>query len=179
MSTTRQQIADVFARHVERFGYSKTTLDDVAREMHISKKTIYVHFDGKREIYRFIVERQAAQEKLRMRAMVAQMPTYRQKVETIVRFALSAGRAHIEETSEAEWMQEFEVAADAFRTAHGDLTRELVSEGMAAGEFPAGDPELVEKMVGAMVIEYLLIVNHQPEYDRDDELMERILRFIG
>lgn len=172
-------IAETFERHVAKVGYAKATLDEVARELHISKKTIYVHFDGKREIYERIVERRADQERLRMKALVAQLPSDRQRVETLIRFVLSAARAHIEETSEAEWMQEFEVAGDAFRKAHGDLLRELVLDGMASGEFVEGDAELVEKMVAAMILEYLVIVNADPGYDRDDELMERILRFIG
>ena len=44
--------------------------------MKISKKTIYVHFDSKRDIYAYIVERQAAREKMRLAAMLAALPTY-------------------------------------------------------------------------------------------------------
>lgn len=172
-------IGETFERHVARVGYAKATLDEVARELHISKKTIYVHFDGKREIYERIVERRADQERLRMKALVSRLPSNRERVETLIRFVLSAARAHIEETSEAEWMQEFEVAGDAFRKAHGDLLRELVNDGMSSGEFACGDAGLVEKMVAAMILEYLVIVNADPGYDRDDELVERILRFIG
>jgi len=175
----KEQIAETFERHVARFGYAKTTLDEVARELHISKKTIYVHFDGKREIYEFIVQRQANQERLRMKAFVSQLPGNRERVEALTKFIISSARAHIAETTEDEWMQEYEVAADAFKKAHGDLLRELVSDGMEAGEFAPGDPGLVEKMIAAMVVEYLVIVNGDPAYDRDEELVERILRFIG
>ena len=34
-------------------------------------------------------------------------------------------------------------------------------------------------MVAAMVVEYVVIVNSDPSYDRDEELVERILRFVG
>ena len=30
-----------------------------------------------------------------------------------------------------------------------------------------------------MIVEYLLIVNADPTYDRDAELLERIRRFVG
>lgn len=179
MSTSQQQIAEVFAKHVERFGYAKATLDDVAREMHISKKTIYVHFESKRDIYAYLVTRQAAAEKLRMKAELAKLPSCSARVEALVTFVIAQGRGHINETSRTEWLQELEIAADAFREAHGDLIREVVAEGMAAGEFPAGDARLVEKMVGAMVVEYLVLINAEPEFDRDAELLERIMRFIG
>jgi len=95
-----------------------------------------------------------------------------------VKFVISSARAHINETTKDEWMQEYEIAA-AFTNANGDLIREFVSAGMSAGEYPAGDADLVEKMVAAMVLEYVVMVNSDPGYDRDEELVERIVRFVG
>jgi len=37
----------------------------------------------------------------------------------------------------------------------------------------------VEKMVAAMILEYVVMVNSDPGYDRDEELVERIVRFVG
>ncbi len=176
---TKQEIADVFEKHVTRYGYAKTSLDDVARTMHISKKTIYVHFDSKRELYGYLVGRQALEQKAALRANVAALPSSRARLEALLRFVIGQARAHINETSEAEWMQEFEIAADAFRQANGELMREFVAEGISEGEFTPGDPDFVEKMIAAMVLEYLVLVNADPVYDRDDELIERTLRFIG
>lgn len=179
MSATKHRIAEVFESHVSRLGYDKANLDDVAREMHISKKTIYVHFDSKQAIYEYVVERQAVREKRKLAAAVADLPTYSARVEAVVRFVLGSARAHILETGRGEWLREYEIAADAFRKANGDLMRELIEAGMAAGEFEAGDAHLVQEMIAAMVVEYLLIVNADPTYDRDDELLARIRRFIG
>ena len=49
-----------------------------------------------------------------------------------MKFVISSARAHIAETTEDEWMQEYEIAADAFAKANGDLIREFVSAGMSA-----------------------------------------------
>jgi AcrR family transcriptional regulator len=175
----KEQIAETFERHVGRFGYAKTTLDEVARELRISKKTIYVHFDGKRDIYGHIVGEQAKREQAKLRAMISGLPTHRQKAEALLEFVIGSARAHIAETTEAEWLQEYEIAADAFAKANGDLLREVVADGIAAGEFADGDAVLVERMVKAMVLEYVVMVNTDPEYDHDEELVERLLRFIG
>ncbi len=179
MSATQKEIAEVFRRRVEEVGYAKTTLDDVARSMKISKKTIYVHFGSKREIYAYIVERQAAREKSRLVAMLATLPTYAARVEGALRMMLDLARRHVEATDRDEWFAEYEVAADAFRQANGDLIRELVQAGMDTGEFAPGDAHLVEQMLVAMVVEYLLLVREDPSYDRDEELLGRIRRFIG
>ena len=144
---TKQEIADVFEKHVGRLGYAKTSLDEVARSTHISKKTIYVHFVGKRELHGYIVEQRATLQKAQLKSSVAELPNNRAKVETLVNFVISQARAHINETTEDEWMQEYETAADAFGQAYGDLIRELAADGMAAGEFAAGDADLVEKTV--------------------------------
>ncbi len=179
MSATQKQIAEVFERRLGQVGYDRTTLDDVSREMKISKKTVYVHFSSKREIYAYIVERRAAREKMRLAASVAALPTYAARVEAVMRLVLDSARQHIGETGRDEWLREYEIAADAFRKAYGDLIRELVQAGMDAGEFAPGDAQLVEKMIAAMIVEYLLIVNADPSYERDAELLERIRRFVG
>jgi len=179
VSTTQQQIADVFEQHVTRFGYDKTTLDEIAREMKISKKTIYVHFDSKREIYAYIVAGQAAREKMRLAASVATLPTYSARVEAVMKFVLASARDHIAETGREEWLREYEIAADAFRMANGELLRELLEAGMACGEFAGGDSALVERMIAVMVLDYVQLVNEEPSYDRDEELTTRIMRFIG
>jgi ABC-type nitrate/sulfonate/bicarbonate transport system substrate-binding protein len=83
------------------------------------------------------------------------------------------------ETSESEWLQEYEIAADAFRKAHGDLMREIVAQGIEAGEFANGDADFAEKMIAAMLLEYVVLVNADPGYDRDEELVQRTIRFIG
>jgi AcrR family transcriptional regulator len=179
VSDTKQRIAETFERHVNSHGYQRATLDDVARELRISKKTIYVHFDGKRDIYAHVVARQAREMKLRLAARVAPLATFAARVEAAVRAVLDEGRAHIDKTSQEEWLAEYEIAADAFRAANGELLRELVQGGMDAGEFRPGDAALVEKMVAAMLVEYLVLVNADPSYDRDAELLERIVRFVG
>jgi AcrR family transcriptional regulator len=179
MNATKQLIADTFERYVNTHGYVGTTLDDIAHELKISKKTIYVHFDGKRDIYAYVVGRQAQREKMRLAASVATLPDYAARVEALMRSVLEMGRAHIAQTSEGEWLSEYEVAADVFREATGSLLRELVQAGMDAGEFRAGDASLVEKMVSAMMVEYLVLVNADRSYDRDAELVERIGKFVG
>jgi AcrR family transcriptional regulator len=178
VGATQQQIAEVFRRKVEEVGYTRATLDDVARAMRISKKTIYVYFDGKRDIYAYIVEREAAREKAHLSAMLATFPTCRARIEAALRILIDMGRRHVEETGRDEWLAQYAVAADAYRKANGDLVHELVRESMDAGECAAGDAGLVERMVTAMIVEYLLVVRDDPSYDRDEELLGRVLRFI-
>lgn len=54
-----------------RFGYSKMTIDDVAREVGIGKGTIYLHFGSKEEIALAHIDRVAARVLDRLREVAA------------------------------------------------------------------------------------------------------------
>jgi AcrR family transcriptional regulator len=47
---TADRIVDATERLLARFGYDKTTVDDIATEAGVSKRTIYLHFAGKEEV---------------------------------------------------------------------------------------------------------------------------------
>jgi len=115
---------------------------------------------------------------MRLAASVATLPTYAARVEAVVGFVLGSARAHINETGRDEWMREYEVAADAFRQANGELLRELIAGGVEAGEFAAGDAVFLERMIAAMVLDYVVMVNEDPAIDHDAELLARILKFL-
>ena len=46
-----QRILDAMARLIERFGYNKTTVADIANEAGISKGAMYLHFKSKEEAF--------------------------------------------------------------------------------------------------------------------------------
>src|SRR5262249_1843326 len=52
--------ADALLTCIARFGLSKTTLDDVAREARCSRATLYRYFDGKGALVRHVVDLELA-----------------------------------------------------------------------------------------------------------------------
>ena len=50
MSDTEQSILELARKRFERFGYRKTTIDEICRDGGISKKTLYRHFRDKEEL---------------------------------------------------------------------------------------------------------------------------------
>ena len=53
----RERILDAADRLLGRYGYQKTTADDLAREAGIGRRTIYVHFTSKEEIFLASIDR--------------------------------------------------------------------------------------------------------------------------
>lgn len=71
-----------------RFGYNALTMDDLAHELGISKKTLYVHFDGKDAIIEQIIDVIGRSLRTRMEAALADPKlAYTQKIRQVVEAA--------------------------------------------------------------------------------------------
>lgn len=58
MDDIKNIILDKAKERAERFGYKKTTMDEISKDCRISKKTIYEHFTDKEELFRSLVMRE-------------------------------------------------------------------------------------------------------------------------
>jgi AcrR family transcriptional regulator len=67
----RELILDAAAGCFNRFGYRRTVVDDIAREVGIAKGSIYLHFKTKEEIFLALVERERAQVHARIADLMA------------------------------------------------------------------------------------------------------------
>lgn len=179
MPATKEQIADVFQRHVERFGLQKATVEDVAAELRISKKTIYEHFSSKADLYHYVIGRMAEESRGGLLASVKDLPTWGDKVEALMRLALSGARAHIDQTSGAQWHQEYQLAGDAYMAALTGAMQELAQGGIDAGEFVFPDAAIAQQLLGAMVLKYVFMVRERPALNVDEELATAVRRFLG
>jgi AcrR family transcriptional regulator len=179
MPATKNQIADTFLRHVERFGYGKASVEDVAAELGISKRTIYQHFSGKQDLYAYVVGRIAEAQRVQLSDAIADVPGWAPKMERFLTLVVGGMRRHIQETSKADWMQEFEVAVDAMAGAYGAIATELIRSGFEAGEFEFADAHLANDLIGAMLTHYGVLVREDNDYDADEALVAAIMRMLG
>ncbi len=51
----RQQLVEAARRVVQRFGYKKTTLEDIAEEGGVSRATLYYYFPNREEVFRALI----------------------------------------------------------------------------------------------------------------------------
>lgn len=61
MKTGKKEIVVETARSLfTRFGFNKTTVDEIARDSFVAKSTIYNYFDSKEEIFNQVIEKEAS-----------------------------------------------------------------------------------------------------------------------
>jgi AcrR family transcriptional regulator len=72
LDTTRDSILDAAERLLPRHGYGKATLDDVAREAGVGRRTIYLHFPSKEEVFLASIDRVVDRLLLELAGIVAE-----------------------------------------------------------------------------------------------------------
>ncbi|CAM3139562.1 TetR/AcrR family transcriptional regulator [Sporolactobacillus spathodeae] len=80
----RERILDVAAHLIEKYGLRKFTLDEIARELKISKKTIYQHFESKEAIVRAFFDMALITDKESVREGLNRSQTFAEKIHATI-----------------------------------------------------------------------------------------------
>ncbi len=86
----RQAIMDVAQSHFERFGYKRTVIDDVVREVGIAKGTFYLYFKSKDQLFFELINRMRHEALAEFAAALAEQTTAEARVRTIIEMSFQA-----------------------------------------------------------------------------------------
>ncbi len=151
------RILDAAERLFRHYGYSKTTVADIARDLGMSTANIYRFFGSKTDIHQALCGRMLEQSyqmawtlrhqpigaSERLRAYT--MAQYKMTLETM----LDEQKVHemVVIAIERDW-HVIEKHIDRIQ----DLIAEIIAEGIAAGEFAEQDPQVASKCYGAATV---------------------------
>lgn len=131
---TKEQIANAFERHFHHFGFRKTSVDDVARELKISKKTIYAVFSSKEEILHYLVSRSAATLLSGMKAALAALPDDAARLQALVGMIFDQALEFHRKRDPLDF--KMDIVENAYRKAYQQFIQDVLAAGMASGTFP-------------------------------------------
>lgn len=151
----REQILKAAAELFYERGYQGTTLDQVAKQLGVTKPFIYYHFQNKAEILHEIARPSiqrinaaldealhsegSAAERLRKAIIAITETTLDQQHFTAIYFR-----------EEKNFTPQAKAAQDRLRRAHDVKLRRLLEEGMASGEFKIDDPRFCVLAISGM-----------------------------
>ena len=81
---TRETLLKTAQKLFARFGFNKTTVDEIASAAHIAKSTLYHHFTSKEEIFRAVIEREGQTLAKRIKDAVEAAGTPQEKLRAYV-----------------------------------------------------------------------------------------------
>ena len=179
MSVTKDDIIASFRRRIESFGYRGTSVEDVARALHISKKTIYVHFESKEEMFRHVVERMAAEDRARIAEELADRTSCLEKVEGLIGIIFRETREWWLEDRESEFAERYEVGERAFLDAYSELIAEWVREGTERGEFDVDSPEMTVVFIGGIILAGTRLLRDAPDRSPEEDVIAAIRKLLA
>jgi AcrR family transcriptional regulator len=182
MPATRDEIAQRFWRHVEHYGFAKTSVGEVARELGISKTTVYQYFTSKDEILHYVIESGAKAEAERVEREFADLPTYWARIEKFVREdVLQQTRDWLDRYQETEARHQFELGGRIARQAYDALVRGWVAKGAEAGEFHPidADAALTARFMGAVVLDATEQIREDRDRQIDDAVIAAVRRLLA
>lgn len=143
---TSELILDAVSRLIQRYGYRKMTVDDIASEAGIGKGTIYLYFPSKEEIALSWIDRSSRrlQERLQEIADGDGTPLYRLRSMLIdrVMFRFDSAQNLVHSLDELFVSIRGSILQRRVKN-HGDEAKviaQVVEEGQRLGNFQQGDP---------------------------------------
>jgi AcrR family transcriptional regulator len=140
------RILDATERLLARYGYRKMTMDDIAQEAGIGKRTIYVHFPSKEEVALASIDRVVARLQQRLRELssgpdsVSRRLRYMLLCRVLFRFDSVRDYSHSLDDLFESLRPAYMARRQRYFAQEAAIFTEILSEGMAAGVFRRGDP---------------------------------------
>jgi AcrR family transcriptional regulator len=144
---TRERILVVAERLFRQIGYQKTTVGDIAKELHMSPANVYRFFDSKKAIHEGVARILMGEVELAATAIMAKpgpaTPRLRELLITIHRMNSErfVGDSKLHEMVEIAMEESWGVCVAHMQTVVESIAG-VVAQGVASGEFEAPDVPL-------------------------------------
>ena len=129
----KEKILDAAARLIQKYGLKKFTVDEIALELRISKKTIYQYFGSKDDIIREYFETAIASDKDSMESVLSGDEDFSHKIHAIV-YSSHRYRLPVPLLMEAkQFYPEVWSGVEELKQFKLDATKNLLDQGVRAG----------------------------------------------
>ena len=176
MPANKDEIALTFMALAVRFGFRRTSVEDVARALKISKKTIYEHFASKDELLEYALELAALEQRSRVQSLLTETTALGRALQ-ITRIALADARAAFARNPAIELVDP-DIQAQVNDRVYGPMVRDLLEQGVAAGEFAVADPGQTSRFVQAIGMEAVRQIHDDPKSRPEEATVEAVRRLI-
>jgi AcrR family transcriptional regulator len=170
---------DIFSR----FGFRKTTMDEIAKAVHMGKSSIYYYFPGKEDVFKAVVDKEALLFREELIKKISSEKTAKDKLHTYIMFRMMklSELASFYEAIRADYLSHFsfiEEIRSKYDKEESHLIQNILIEGKVKGEFSSVDePELAATAITIAMkgLEYPLLISERKD---DAELMKKIEKLL-
>ncbi|VFU07671.1 TetR/AcrR family transcriptional regulator [Methylocella tundrae] len=185
---TYLNIVDVAERLFAGVGFQKTTVADIAHELHMSPANVYRFFSSKAEINEAVGRRLLSEIETTVGDIVSQSESARQRLREIVIAIREAFAQRLRSNRKL-----FELVETAFNEnwpiVHEHVEKldkslgEVIAQGAREGEFHVSDPELAAMLVRSACLQFchprLMLEREQEPEPTVDQMIDFCLAALG
>lgn len=177
MPATKDEIAMEFRRLVLRHGYRRAAVEDVARTLRISKKTIYEMFPGKEDLYRYAVQLWATEQRRHVESMLTETSALG-RIAQVTSIAFADARRGFESNPYQDATEPPEILAQVNAQVFGPMIRDLLVQGNESGEFHVEDPDMTAAFGVAIGTEAVRMLREDPSSHPEEAALDAIRRLV-
>ena len=175
----KEQIVSTFEKHFSHFGFKKTSVDDIARELKVSKKTIYKFFSSKEKIFYYVISKVAKRFSGNMAKKLVKYDTYEEKITRLIFMIFSETRKWLKSGNDAfEFKYKYEISELAFKEAYNELFRELIEKGIENNEFSIPNPDLSISFLNGIMSESMKLISVNPDLQVESEVVSSVIKLL-
>jgi len=159
MHNTKEKILSVATKIFSRYGFYKTSMDEIARIAHKAKGSLYYHFASKEELFTEVVSREIEHMKKELSVIVTDTELdakEKLKKYLLTRMAVLKQAANYHETLKADFFEHFEFI-DKLRSNmdHWEKVqlRSIINQGIQEGVFAKKD-----KSTGVLLDVFIMVL---------------------
>ncbi|HUW07660.1 MAG TPA: TetR/AcrR family transcriptional regulator [Williamwhitmania sp.] len=143
----KEQIVAIAAQLFGRYGFKKTTLDDIAQAVRKAKSSIYYYFENKESIFEAVVEREVDQLREALRKSIGSSSSPQQKLTIFIKTRMKVIKKlvnfwAIKTNDEFPGLEFVEKMRKKYDTEEIGYLSEILKDGMVLGLFRIQKPQL-------------------------------------
>jgi AcrR family transcriptional regulator len=180
----RAQIISVARKIFTRYGFRKTTMEEIAAASRKGKSSIYYYFPSKEEIFRAVVEMEASEMKEHLENTIQTDATPVEKLKAYILFRLHHVRTleNFYAALNEEYLSNMDFILEIrkrFDREELQVVRGILEEGLRDGTFQLNNSEIGAIAIATMMkgLELPLLLSDDHKTDRG-ELLDDLIRVL-
>ena len=184
MKNSKQElIIEVAQKLFARYGFKKTTIDEIARLAHIAKGGIYYYFDSKEDIFRAVLEKENRLWNKRVKEATGRANTPQEKLRAyfLARMSYLRELSNFYSALREEYLEHYSFVENIrkkYFREEIEIVKAILKEGTEKGVFQIEDLELMAFVIVATLkgLEYSWTMEiPTPDIEKRVDLLLKVL----
>jgi len=179
----RTQIVTVASKIFTRFGFRKTSMEEIAMAAKKGKSSIYYYFSSKEDIFKAVVEKEAEELKNDLKIAIAKVDDPGEKLRTFVLFRMDKlstltnfyAALKSEHLSHLEFIEKIRKEYDKNEVR---ILKSILQTGIDQGKFSVEDPELAAVAIATALKGLEIPLFIKKEHGNIEDRLDNLINFL-